>query len=226
MHDDIWFLFDEIVSRRVPDFTVGSAKPEHGRRERRFIRVNGSPAFPGVGQVFAVRRETCEVKSGKRRIETACGVTGLAPEAATPERLLTLNHGHRTIEANHHILDWSFDEDRIRTGHDPDSMTRLRRFAIGLIQARGLGVAETMRKLAKKPAPGTGLPEDDRKHPSAGSARLTVPPGRSHRTCRRPPTDGGGRSCPDAGIISYPTRPGGWRDRSEWQNRRRMPATP
>ena len=30
-------------------------------------------------------------------------------------------------------------------------MTRLRRFAIGLIQARGLGVAETMRKLARNP---------------------------------------------------------------------------
>ena len=74
-------------------------------------------------------------------------------QAATPERLLTLNRGHWTIEANHHILDWSFDEgcSRIRTGHDPDSMTRLRRFAIGLIQARELGVAETMRKLARTP---------------------------------------------------------------------------
>ena len=30
-------------------------------------------------------------------------------------------------------------------------MTRLRRFAIGLIKARGLGVAETMRNLARKP---------------------------------------------------------------------------
>ena len=50
-------------------------------------------------------------------------------------------------------LDWSFDEDRsrIRTGHGPNNMTRLRRFAIGLIQARGLGVAETMRKLARNP---------------------------------------------------------------------------
>ena len=30
-------------------------------------------------------------------------------------------------------------------------MTRLRRFAIGLIQGRGLGVAETMRTLARNP---------------------------------------------------------------------------
>ena len=53
----------------------------------------------------------------------------------------------------HHILDWSFDEDRsrIRTGHGPHNMTRLRRFAIGLIKARGLAVAETMRRLARNP---------------------------------------------------------------------------
>ena len=49
-------------------------------------------------------------RSGKRRIETAFGVTSLTPETATPERLLTLNRGHWTIEAAHHILDWSFDE--------------------------------------------------------------------------------------------------------------------
>ena len=58
-----------------------------------------------------------------------------------------------TIEAAHHILDWSFDEDRsrIRTGHGPENMTRLRRFAIGLIKACGLAVAETMRNLARNP---------------------------------------------------------------------------
>ena len=134
-----------------------TAKPEHGRRERRSIWVsgelNGYLNFPGVGQVFAVRRETVEVKSGKRRIETAYGVTSLTPEAATPQRLLTLNRGHWTIDATHQILDWSFDEDRsrIRTGHGPENMTRLRRFAIGLIKGRGLGVAETMRNLARNP---------------------------------------------------------------------------
>ena len=93
------------------------------------------------------------VKSGKHRCETAYGVTSLTPQAASPQRLLTLNRGHWTIEATHHILDWSFDEDRsrIRTGHGPENMTRLRRFAIGLIQARGLAVAETMRRLARNP---------------------------------------------------------------------------
>ena len=76
------------------------------------------------------------------------------PEAAIPERLLTLDRGRWTIEANHRLLDRSFDEgrSRIRTGHGPDDLTRPRRFAVGrLIKARGLGVAETMRRLARNP---------------------------------------------------------------------------
>ena len=157
LHDDIRLLLDETIARRAPDFMNEGAKPEHGRRERRSIWVssglNDYLNFPGVGQVFAIRRETREVKSGKRRCETAYGVTSLTPEAASPERLLTLNRGHWTIEATHHILDWSFDEDRsrIRTGHGPQNMTRLRRFAIGLIKGRGLALAEAMRNLARNP---------------------------------------------------------------------------
>ena len=40
---------------------------------------------------------------------------------------------------------------RIRSGHGPENMTLLRRFAIGLIKTRGLAVAETMRNLARNP---------------------------------------------------------------------------
>ena len=36
---------------------------------------------------------------------------------------------------------------RIRTGYGPENTTRLRRFAIELIKARGLNVAETLRRL-------------------------------------------------------------------------------
>ena len=154
---DIRLLLDESISRRAPDFAVESPKPEHGRRERRSIWVsselNDYLDFPGVGQVFAVRRETVEVKSGKRRREIAYGITSLTSEAASSKRLLALNRGHWTIEATHHILDWSFDEDRsrIRSGHGPENMTLLRRFAIGIIKGRGLAVAGTMRNLARNP---------------------------------------------------------------------------
>ena len=154
---DIRLTLNQTIAGRAPDFAVQSPKPEHGRRKRRSIRVsselNDYLDFPGVGQVFAVRRETVEVKSGKRRCETAYGVISLTHKAASPERLLGLNRGHWTIEATHHILDWSFDEDlsRIRSGHGPENMTLLRRFAIGLIKTRGLAVAGTMRNLAGNP---------------------------------------------------------------------------
>ena len=154
---DIRLVLDAHTTRRAPDFTDQSPKPEHGRRERRSLWVsselNDYLDFPGVGQVFAVRRETVEVKSGKQRCEIAYGVTSLTSEVASPERLLALNRGHWTIEATRHILDWSFDEDRsrIRSGHGPENMTRLRRFAIGVIKGRGLAVAQTMRNLARNP---------------------------------------------------------------------------
>jgi len=157
LESDIRLLLDHTIARRAPDFIDESPKPEHGRRERRSIWVSSALNhyldFPGVGQVFAVRRDTVEVKSGEHSSETIYGLTSLTAHDASPQRLLTLNRGHWTIEATHHILDWSFDEDRsrIRTGHGPENMTRLRRFAIGLIKSRGLAVAETMRRLARNP---------------------------------------------------------------------------
>ena len=85
---DIRLLLDEVIARRAPDFTDHSPKPEHGRRERRSIWVsgelNGYLDFPGIAQVVAVRHETVEVKSGKRRCETAYGVTSLTRKAASP----------------------------------------------------------------------------------------------------------------------------------------------
>ena len=58
--------------------------------------------------------------------------------------------GH--IEAHHYILDWNWDEDRctIRTGHAPENITRLRRFATGLIKSKSRdSVAATIAKLAR-----------------------------------------------------------------------------
>ena len=77
-------------------------------------------------------------------------VSGTAASAA---RLLELNRTHWCIEAMHHILDWSFDEDRgrIRCGNGPEIITQFRRFAIGIIKTRDLPVAETLRALNRKP---------------------------------------------------------------------------
>jgi predicted transposase YbfD/YdcC len=50
----------------------------------------------------------------------------------------------------HYIIDWNYDEDRsrIRTGHGPENITRLRRFAISIIKGRGgQSVPQKMRQL-------------------------------------------------------------------------------
>ena len=52
----------------------------------------------------------------------------------------------------HYLLDWNFDEDRcrIRTGFGPENITRLRRFAIGVLksfQKPGQSIASMMRQL-------------------------------------------------------------------------------
>ena len=136
-----------------PDF----AEPPtlaHGRIEQRAIwtttALNEYVNFPGVGQVFMLRRTRHNKKSAKTSIETVYGVTSHTPDTANPEKLLTLNRAHWCIENTaHHCLDWSWDEDRcrIRTGYGPENTTRLRRFAISLIKARGLEVAQTLRRL-------------------------------------------------------------------------------
>ena len=42
------------------------------------------------------------------------------------------------LESCHYIIDWNYDEDRsrIRTEHGPENITRLRRFAIGLLKGQ------------------------------------------------------------------------------------------
>ncbi|MGC1954818.1 MAG: ISAs1 family transposase, partial [Gammaproteobacteria bacterium] len=65
--------------------------------------------------------------------------------------MLQDNRGHWSIENScHYIIDWNYDEDRsrIRTRHGPENMTRLRRFAVGLIKSKGVrSVAQKMREL-------------------------------------------------------------------------------
>src|SRR5438876_10946841 len=50
------------------------------------------------------------------------------------------------------MIDWNYDADRsrIRTGYGPENITRLRRFAIGVLKSKGRGgVAQKMRRLTR-----------------------------------------------------------------------------
>jgi predicted transposase YbfD/YdcC len=106
-----------------------------------------------VGQAFLVERHCTEKKTGATSREIAYGLTSRTPEQANPQRILQVNRGHWTIENScHYILDWTYDEDRsrIRTGYGPENITRLRRFAIGVIKSQGArSVAQKMRQLTR-----------------------------------------------------------------------------
>jgi hypothetical protein len=129
--------------------------PDHGRIETRKIwtstELNGYLNFPHVGQVFAIERIAIKKKTGQSSCDIAYGITSRSPQQADAQRLLEINRGHWSIENScHYILDWNYDEDRcrIRTGHGPENITCLRRFAIGLIKSKGVkNVAQKMRQL-------------------------------------------------------------------------------
>ncbi len=153
LQTDIALLFQD---RKTPGF-VDISPPDHGRIETRRIwcstALNGYLDFPHVGQVFLIEREVLHKKSGKLTLESALGITSRPPEQADPQRVLATNRGHWAIENRcHYVIDWNFDEDRcrIRKGYGPENISRLRRFAVGVIQFISDGkssIAEKMRQL-------------------------------------------------------------------------------
>jgi predicted transposase YbfD/YdcC len=149
---DIALWFEQ---RQAPDF-VEAATLEHGRIETRRIwcssALNDYLDFPHVGQVYLIEREAIDKKTGKPSADIALGVTSRTPQQASPQQVLAINRGHWAIESVHHIIDWNYDEDRsrIRTGFGPENITRLRRFAVGVLksfQKSAQSLAEMMRKL-------------------------------------------------------------------------------
>ena len=149
---DIALLFER---RDAADF-VEVAPADHGRIETRRIwcstALNAYLDFPHVGQVFLIERESINKKTGKHSREIALGITSRSQQQASPQRVLAVNRGHWAIESVHYIIDWNYDEDRsrIRTGFGPENITRLRRFAVGILksfQKPAQSIAELMRSL-------------------------------------------------------------------------------
>ena len=156
---DIALLF---AKREAADF-VEVTPPDHGRIETRRIwcstALNAYLDFPHVGQVFLIERESIKKKTGEFSREIALGNTSRTPQQASPQRVLAVNRGHWSIETVHYIsgwpraIDWNYDEDRsrIRTGFGPENITRLRRFAVGILksfQRPAQSNAEMMRSLS------------------------------------------------------------------------------
>ena len=152
LKNDITVLFQ----RRASAAFVDVSPPDHGRIETRRIwcseALNGYLDFPHIAQVFLIEREVFHKKSAKQSIEIAVGLTSLTAAQATAQQVLAANRGHWTIENRcHYVIDLNFDEDRsrIRTGFGPENVTRLRRFAVGVLSLFSDGKTSIAQKMAK-----------------------------------------------------------------------------
>ena len=150
--EDIAYYFQHTPA--TADFTH-TGNGEHGRIETRKIwvteKLNHYLDFPHVGQAFMIHRESIDKKTGQLSQEVTYGITSVKTVQATPEQVLGDNRKHWSIESFHYIIDWNYNEDRcqIRTGHGPENITRLRRFAIGLLKSKKPKetIPEKMKKL-------------------------------------------------------------------------------
>ena len=150
--DDLALYFQHTPEQA--DF-MHTTSGEHGRIETRKIwvttKLNDYLIFPYVRQAFMIERNVIHKKTKENSRERVYGITSTPADRATPEQILGDNRGHWGVESCHYIIDWNYDEDRcqIRTGFGPENITRLRRFAIGLLKTKKSNetIPEKMKKL-------------------------------------------------------------------------------
>lgn len=141
--------------REKPDYQEPCSL-NHGRLESRSIwvsdKLNDYLDFPFVGQVFAIHRHAINKKTGKETNELVFGLSSHTSHSANAKQILAHNRLHWGVESHHYILDWNWNEDRcmISKGYGPENITRLRRFATGLIKSKSKdSVSATIKKLAR-----------------------------------------------------------------------------
>ncbi len=124
--------------------TARTVSKGHGRCDTRAITVSsglaGSLDWPGAQQVFQIRRERRELKTGKTTHETVQGLTSLAGSDAGPDDLLALVRAYWGIENRlHRRRDVSSREDATRTtrGNGGRVMAVLNNLIIGLLRWSG-----------------------------------------------------------------------------------------
>lgn len=109
--------------------------------------------WPGVGQVFRVRRRFHHALTCTQQI--VYGFTGLAKDEASPQRLLELLRQHWAIENKlHYRRDVTSREDacHVRKGQAPRTLAVLNSFVLALFDWLGVkNVASQMRLFAAQP---------------------------------------------------------------------------
>ncbi len=105
LYADLTTYFADPQARYLQAETV---ERRRGRIEVRTIKVNTemntylAPCWPFVAQVAQLTRTV--TKAGQTTTEVVYLITTLAPNKASPERLLDLNRGHWSIENRSHYV--------------------------------------------------------------------------------------------------------------------------
>jgi predicted transposase YbfD/YdcC len=129
---------------------------EHGRDERRTIRVRPAPDdldFPFASQVFLIERYVTDVATKKASAVAVLGITSRDATRATPPQLALYAREHWGIENKlHYVRDVTFGEDasQVRTLNGPRVMASIRNLTIGALRQAGeTNIAAALRHASR-----------------------------------------------------------------------------
>jgi predicted transposase YbfD/YdcC len=137
-------LFAQLESLNWDNIPIHTTKNiEHGRDERRTIRVQPAPDdidFPRVSQAFLIERYVTDVKTKKTSAVAVLGITSRDATRADAPQLAIYAREHWSIENKlRYVRDVTYDEDasQVRTLNGPRVMASFRNFAIGTLRLAG-----------------------------------------------------------------------------------------
>jgi predicted transposase YbfD/YdcC len=115
----------------------------HGRSVRRETWTGPAEtvAFPGVAQIFRIRREVCDLAGQMLSVDIVHGVTSLSADRATATGVAARVRRHRGIENKlHWVRDVVFDEDHQHAylGASAHTTGIMHNLAISLLQLAGV----------------------------------------------------------------------------------------
>ncbi len=138
--------------------TVRTVTKGHGRREVRTLTtsalLNDTLDWPGLGQVFQLKRVTHLTARAQTRTEVVYGLTSLAAAHASPAQVLALLRDHWQIENGlHYRRDVSLGEDRCRSKNvqAAEAQAILNNLVLTLLLRHNRRVPQAQRHFAAHP---------------------------------------------------------------------------
>jgi predicted transposase YbfD/YdcC len=149
LHRKVAALLDEAILERMNGWEGSSTSQDvdggHGRLETRRVWLTTEvehlgadllTLWPSIRAIAAVERVR-EVIGEEPKVSTERHYYILSDGTCDARRAGAIIRGHWSIENRlHHVLDVSFNEDqsRVRKGHGPENLSRLRRLTANLLQ--------------------------------------------------------------------------------------------